>query len=307
MTHPWEPEQTLESPMALDLIREQFSELCPTKIRLLGTGWDNTAFVVNDDLIFRFPRRECAVSLLESEWWVLPKIAPHLPLPIPIPRWKGYPTPRFPWPFLGYRILPGITACYANLSEEEREAFAQPLARFLSSLHAPSLVSIAECQSFTKNVSHLHWEHLIPKTLHNFEEMSQLGFLENRKELESMVERLQDIRSPTSSAVVHGDFYVRHLLIDKEHRLAGVIDWGDMHLGDPAADLSIAHSFLPLRSHDTFRDAYGEISEDTWSLALLRALYSSTMFGLYGYHSGDQVLLREALRSLKVMGEGSHY
>ena len=289
--------------MALDLIKEQFPELFPMKIRLLGAGWDNTAFVVNDTLIFRFPRRECAVSLLESEWYVLPKIASHLPLPIPIPGWKGSPTPRFPWPFLGYRILPGITACYANLSEEERVGFAQPIARFLSLLHATSLVSIAECQSFEKNVSHLHWENLISKTLKNFEKMSLLGLLEKRKELESIIERLQDVRSPASSAVVHGDFYVRHLLIDNDHRLAGVIDWGDMHLGDPAIDLSIAHSFLSLRSHDAFRDAYGEISEDTWSLALLRALYSSTTFGLYGHHSGDHVLLREALRSLRIMGD----
>ena len=188
--------------MALDLIKEQFPELFPMKIRLLGAGWDNTAFVVNDTLIFRFPRRECAVSLLESEWYVLPKIASHLPLPIPIPGWKGSPTPRFPWPFLGYRILPGITACYANLSEEERVGFAQPIARFLSLLHATSLVSIAECQSFEKNVSHLHWENLISKTLKNFEKMSLLGLLEKRKELESIIERLQDVRSPASSAVV---------------------------------------------------------------------------------------------------------
>jgi aminoglycoside phosphotransferase (APT) family kinase protein len=242
---------------------------------------------------------------LESEWFVLPKLSSHLPLPIPIPRWKGSPTPRFPWPFLGYKILPGLTACYANLSEEERETLAQPIARFLSSLHAPSLVSVAECQSFEKRVSHLHWEDLIPKTLQNFEEMSRLFLLEHGKELESVVERLQDVRSPSSSAVVHGDFYVRHLLVDTAHHLCGVIDWGDMHLGDPAADLSIAHSFLPLRSHDTFRNAYGEISEGTWALALLRAIYSSTSFALYGYHSRDQAILREALRSLGIMKDGA--
>ncbi len=306
MIHQWEPKHTLDSSTALNVIREQFPSLCPKKIRLLGAGWDNTAFLINEDLIFRFPRRECAVSLLESEWTVLPKIAPYLPLPIPIPQWQGSPTPTFPWPFLGYKILHGITACHANLSEEVREALAQPIALFLSRLHATSLVSIAECQSFEKNVSHLHWENLILKTLHNFEEMSQHNLLEHRKELESMVERLQDVRAPTSSSVVHGDFYVRHLLVDKKHHLTGVIDWGDMHLGDPAADLSIAHSFLPLRSHDAFRDAYGWISKDTWELALLRAMYSSTSFALYGYHSGDHLLKRESLRSLQIIKDGAY-
>ena len=288
--------------MALDLIRNQFPDLCPTKIRLLGVGWDNTAFLVDEARIFRFPRRECAVSLLESEWCVLPKIAPCLPLPIPIPQWKGSPTPSFPWPFIGYSILPGSTACHANLSEEERGALAEPIARFLSRLHAASLISIAN-EALEKNVSHLHWENLTQKILQNFEEMSRLGLLEKRRELESIVESLQNVRSPTSSAVVHGDFYVRHLLIDGTHRLSGVIDWGDMHLGDPAIDIAIAHSFLPQSAHSKFREAYGDISEETWALALLRALYSSSTFALYGHHSGDHALLREAFRALKVMAE----
>lgn len=110
MAHQWEPQQILEPPLALDLIREQFPDLPLFKIRLLGAGWDNTAFVINEDLIFRFPRREIAVPLVETEWCVLPKLGPRLSLPIPIPKWRGSPTSRFPWPFIGYKMLAGF-AC----------------------------------------------------------------------------------------------------------------------------------------------------------------------------------------------------
>ena len=70
-------------------------------------GWDNTAFVVNDEWVFRFPRREIAVALIERESRLLPRIADELPLPVPRPDLVGAAEPRFPWPFSGYRALPG--------------------------------------------------------------------------------------------------------------------------------------------------------------------------------------------------------
>ncbi len=135
----------------------------------------------------------------------------------------------------------------------------------------------------------------------NIEELSLLNLLEKKDELESLVESLQDLRPPISSVVVHGDFYVRHILVNEVHDLVGVIDWGDIHIGDPAIDLAIAHSFLPTSALAKFREAYGDISEETWKLALLRAIYSSTLLILYGHHSKDPVILREGLRSLKII------
>lgn len=301
MTHQWEPQQIIEPPLALQLIKEQFPELSSKNIRLLGAGWDNTAFIIDEELIFRFPRREIAVPLLEGEWCALPKIASRLPLPIPIPQWKGLPTSNFPWPFIGYRLIPGFTACYANLLEDERAALAEPIARFLAILHATPKSEISNCGIPENNQYRIDGTLLTTKIRKNFEELSLLGLLENKKELELVVENLQHFRAPLTSCLVHGDFYVRHLLVDKNHHLVGVIDWGDIHFGDPAIDLSIAHSFLPVQAHKSFIKIYGDISEETWALAKLRAIYSSTLLILFGYHSNDPNIMREGLRSLKVM------
>jgi len=302
MTHQWEAEQTIEPPLALELIKEQFPSIQPEKIRLLGVGWDNTAFVVNEDLIFRFPRRQFALPLLEVEWSFLPKLAPQLPLPIPVPEWKGDPTSQFPWSYIGYRMLPGYTACYANLTEMERSSLAEPIARFLKILHAVPPDGISKCRIIHDNKARINGNQLTEKILKNFEELSFLGLLPNKRELERTIERLQEFRDPVSTTIVHGDLYVRHILLNENHQLAGVIDWGDVHLGDPAIDLSIAHSFLPRESHETFKGAYGEISEETWNLAKLRALFSSTLLVLFGHHSGDPNLAREGLRSLHIIG-----
>lgn len=301
MTHQWEAEQIIEPPTALKLIQEQFPELYSKTIRLLGAGWDNTAFIVDEEWIFRFPRRKIALPLLEAEWYALPKLAHRLPLPIPIPQWKGTPTSSFPWPFIGYRIIPGFTACYANLLEEERASLAEPIAQFLAILHATPKSEMANCHIPCDNQSRINGNLLTSKVKKNFEELSLLELLENKKQLECIVQNLQHFRAPLTSCVVHGDFYVRHLLVDKKHQLVGIIDWGDIHLGDPAIDLAIAHSFLPVQAHEFFIKNYGEISEDTWALAKLRAIYSSTLLILFGYHSNDPSLMHEGLRSLKVM------
>ncbi len=301
-THQWEAEKTIEPPAALKLIQEKFPELHAKHIRLLGVGWDNSAFVIDEAMIFRFPRREIALGLLRAEWCILPKIAQRLPLPIPIPKWKGSASAVFPWPFLGYPMLPGFTACYANLCEKERSNLAEPIAHFLAILHAIPRSEIAHCPISGDNHSRIDGVLLTQKIKKHFEELSLLELLENRKELEALLEHLQNFRSPISSCIVHGDFYVRHLLVDESHHLTGVIDWGDVHFGDPAIDLAIIHSFLPKEAHDQFLKRYGEISPATWALAKLRSLYSSLVLTLFGHHCNDPIIRREGLRSLKLLG-----
>jgi aminoglycoside phosphotransferase (APT) family kinase protein len=304
MARQWEAEQTIEPPMALQIIKEQFPELSAESIRLLGVGWDNTAFVINEDLVFRFPRREIALPLLEAEWEFLPKLALRLPLPIPIPKWKGSPTPHFPWPFIGYRMISGFTACYANLTEDQRTSLAEPIAHFLSTLHAMPKAEFEQFHISNDHHSRIDGNILTPKIKQNFDELCLLGLLESKRKLEFLIEDLQGFRSPQMTFVVHGDFYVRHLLVDEKHLLVGIIDWGDVHLGDPAIDLAIAHGFLPISAHNQFLKAYGEVTQETWKLAKLRALFSASLLALFGYHSGDPILLREGLRSLNVMANG---
>lgn len=82
MTRPWSPKHTVPESLARALIEAQFDELAPIRIEPFGVGWDNTAFLVNETFVFRFPRRQIAVEFLEAEIRVLPHIAGRLPLPI---------------------------------------------------------------------------------------------------------------------------------------------------------------------------------------------------------------------------------
>lgn len=79
----WTAEVALTPQFAADLIREQFPDLGAGPVTALATGWDNAAFVVGGQWLFRFPRREVAVPGVRREITVLPRLAAILPLPIP--------------------------------------------------------------------------------------------------------------------------------------------------------------------------------------------------------------------------------
>lgn len=281
----WTAEFEVTADEAARVIAAQFPELAPVTARLLGVGWDNTAFVVNERLVFRFPRRTVAAPLLATELEVLPRIAPHLPLPIPVPRFQGT---LGEWPFGGYEQLAGQTMCGARLSATERAGLAVPLAQFLRALHALKVPAPPD------TIRRLDLEFRLPRAQENLAKAKALGLL-GEGELDLVPPRGWVARADT---LVHGDLYVRHLLVGDNRALAGVIDWGDLHLGDPAIDLSIAFIVLPPECHAAFRAAYGPIDEATWHVARLRASWHTLTVLLYGADIGDTNLVWEAQRTL---------
>ena len=276
---PWLPERAVDAEAARALIEAQFPHLEPARVEPLGEGWDNTAFLVNGAWVFRFPRRQIAVPLIEREIRILPQLAGKLPLPVPVPELIGAAVESYPWPFAGYRLLPGRTADQAALSDEQRARAAAPLGRFLKALHALPLA--AGRDAFDRLDAAKMRRHTAPR-------LRELGL--------PLPPFFDDpVRAPLEGVLVHGDLHARQVLVDAQGSPCGVIDWGDVHSGDPACDLAIAWTLLPPRARPAFRDAYGPIDAVTWALARLRGLHLCAALGVYAKYTSDEGLLREAL------------
>jgi aminoglycoside phosphotransferase (APT) family kinase protein len=97
---------------------------------------------------------------------------------------------------------------------------------------------------------------------------------------------------------VHGDLYARHLLVDAQHTVTGVLDWGDVHLGDPAIELTIVFTILPPEARATFRETYGHIDEATWDRARFRAFHYGVALLLYGRSEGDEAITKVGWNAL---------
>jgi aminoglycoside phosphotransferase (APT) family kinase protein len=294
MSSCWSAELVVSPSLACELIESQFPQLAPVRVALLGEGWDNTAYLVNDRYVFRFPRRQLGADCLAAEVRALPALAGRLPLPVPNPVFIGRPPHNFPWLFAGYAHLPGRTACVAALDELQRMEAAEPLARFLRTLHAIGADEAAGLGAAPDTIARLDLDRRIPQFRGYLQQAVDRKLIDDPSAWDAVIAAVAGTRQPRASSLVHGDLYARHLLVDDDRRLCGVIDWGDMHIGDPAIDLAIAHSFLPPAAHAAFRNAYGPIDDETWNLARFRAVSHAVITLVYGHDIGDADLVRES-------------
>src|SRR5215207_511018 len=95
-------------------------------------GWDNRTFRLGEDMTVRLPSAAPYALQVEKEHRWLPKLAPLLPLPIPVPLAKGSPADGYPWHWSVYRWLEGETATAERIADLRQ--FAAALAQFLTAL-----------------------------------------------------------------------------------------------------------------------------------------------------------------------------
>jgi len=297
---PWMPEVEVSPALATALIDSQCASLAPARVVLMGEGWDNIAYLVNGEWVFRFPRRSIAVPLIDTEARVLPPLAPRLPYPIPTPVWFGRPDASYKWPFLGYRRLDGRVASDVDMNDDARAALAEPIARFLRALHD---VPVAEAQSWGAPpglFEYLDGARLERLVRPGLADLVARGVLQDATPWLRVLEAgLAALPLDDAKTVVHGDFYSRHILVDDASRMCGVIDFGDLHLDHPAVDLSSLWTVLPLRARDEFFAIYGHVDARALDVARLRALTSGLAQEAYGRDVGDVRIEREGLLSLQ--------
>ena len=297
---PWTPEIAVDPARAHALIAARFPDVPAVRLERLGQGWDNAAYLVDGTAVFRFPQRAVAAPLVETEIAVLPAIARALSVPIPVPRWIGEPDATYPWRFAGYPLLAGTPLDTANPDDAARHALAEPLAAFLRALHAIDPAPLVAAGLPPDTLGRMDPVKRIPQAESRLANVVRAGAL-NADTADAIVRIFVDdapAGQPERLAVVHGDLYARHLLLDDRHALAGVIDWGDVHLGDPAVDLSVAHEVLPPGAHNAFRAAYGAVTDTTWRRARWRAMHHAMLVADYGIAIGDASLARGGLHAL---------
>jgi aminoglycoside phosphotransferase (APT) family kinase protein len=293
LLQPWTAEFEVSPALAEQLIAAQFPELRPVRAEPFGLGWDNVALRINEKYVFRFPRRALGARCLEAEVRVMPAIAPMLPLATPDHRFVGRPTPEFQWPFVGYEMIRGQSVCHAKLSQQQREDLAEPLARFLKALHHIPADSAKRPGVTTDPLGRFDMPRRIAQSKERLSYIAAHGLVENVDALVAIVDSAPRDYKPRHDVLVHGDLYARHLLVDERGKLSGVIDWGDIHLGDPATDLAVALTVLPPSARSNFQSFYGTIDQLTWTMATFRAVNHTSAVLYYAHETRDDELLRE--------------
>lgn len=294
MMNSWDAEFAAD----IDTAREVCAGECGlalTDIRLLGEGWDNVVYLVNKELVFRFPRREAAVGCLLAELDLAPLV--RTALSIPAIRYGGRKSRVTGRPFAAYDHVPGKPAGELALGAAEKEKLVRPVAKFLRELHATRL-PLALAGKWSGNQA---WRTDVPGRIALAEKMflkcADLG-VDFGFDLKKIKPLLAKVRFPAERALVHGDLYQLHIIVDADRGPAGIIDWGDVHYGSPCLDLAIAFGYFPKELLPVFEAEYGELGAGLRRASAFRAFCHGLSLLAFAADRGKPLLKEQALASV---------
>lgn len=268
----------IDAHLAARLVGAQFPQWAGLPVRpVVPGGWDNRTFRLGETMSVRLPSRAVYVAQIDKEQAWLPKLAPHLPLPVPKPIARGEPGEGYPWPWSVYAWLEGERAQPDHIGD--LAIFARELAGFLGALQR---IDASDGP---------------PAGPHNFWRGGPLATYdtEAREALQALAGRIDTAAAtrvweaalastwPGPPVWVHGDIAPGNLLV-QAGRLSAVIDFGSSGVGDPACDLAIAWTLFEGESRTAFRDTLA-LDPDTWARARGWALWKALIL-LAGF-SGD--------------------
>ena len=270
------PEAEVEITEALvrALLEDQHSDLASLPISLVGEGWDNVMVRLGDELALRLPRRAVADELIRKEQTWLPVLAPHLPLPVPVPLRTGQPGCGYPYAWSVLAWIEGEAADIAPPAPSQAPA----LAGFLGTLHSqplpenPPANSVRDC----------------PLTEKQADTERRMAILKaETRAITPIVESIwaEGLATPIDlrKGWIAGDMHARNVLV-RNGALAAFIDWGDMCAGDPATDLaSIWALFEDATARRAAIEAYG-MSEATLARARGWAVFYGVILLETGRH-----------------------
>lgn len=228
------------------LVRSQFPQWADLPVTAVALdGWDNTTFRLGSTLSVRLPSHDRYVAQIDKEQQWLPRLAPHLPIPIPEPVAKGQPSSEFPRPWSIYRWLEGETATLDRI--DDVAAFASQLADFLAALYRcdPAGGPPPGPHSFNRGGPLSVWDDQTRQAL----DSSQDNI--DTEAAAAVWEAALAAESHGPPVWVHGDVTGSNLLV-AGGQLAAVIDFGCSAVGDPACDTTIAWTLFRGHSRETF-------------------------------------------------------
>jgi aminoglycoside phosphotransferase (APT) family kinase protein len=279
----WAAEVSIDAPRVRRALAAQFPDLAIESLRLLGEGWDNSVWIVDERWVFRFPRRQVAVEPGERQVVLLPRLGPRLPLPIPRPAFVGRPDEHFPWPFFGSPLLPGREAAAAGPGDARA---ATALAGFLRALHDPSLLELEGVDDLPHDPNRrADMSFRVPRARARMAELRGLGLWDAPAAVDTILGEAEALPPATGLAVVHGDLHLRHLLVGEDGAPSAVIDWDDLCRADPCIDLLLYWGFLSPAARPAFLDAY-PVAEERLLRARVLSLFLCGSVAVYARHEG---------------------
>ncbi|HEY1366600.1 MAG TPA: aminoglycoside phosphotransferase family protein [Gaiellaceae bacterium] len=266
------------------LLVEQFPEWAELPLRRVEpAGTVNAIFRVGDALSARLPRLAGPTEPggVELEW--LPRLAPLLPVEIPLPVAQGRPSVDYPWFWDVHTWVGGDTVPVERIDALQA---ARDLAALVGALQQLDPTGAPQ----GRGIPHAERDDDVRYWLEKFEGDGRATAAWERALA----------APPWAGPPVwhHGDLDVRNWLV-RDGRISGVIDWGAMGVGDPACDVMVAWKLHSRAARDAFRESL-PTDDDTWERARGWAVSQAVAIVAYYTPENNPALYHEAASWLEL-------
>ena len=264
------------------LIKEQFPQFSHLEIKPVEfMGHDNRTFYLGNQMSIRLPSSGEYASQVEKEWKWLNYLADKLSMPIRKPLFLGKANSDYPYSFLINQWIDGEELNDNNIVS--KSDIAQSLGKFLKSLQNidPSNGPIAGEHNFFRGGNLKVYESMV------WDSSKRLKDVFPKEVIESLWNLATESQYEGKSFWIHGDMASGNVLI-KDNRINGIIDFGQLGVGDPACDYVMAWTYFESDSKRVFLE---ELQCDTnmknraMGWALWKALITYDLTNPYGNKS----------------------
>ncbi|MBX4187213.1 MAG: aminoglycoside phosphotransferase family protein [Candidatus Doudnabacteria bacterium] len=217
----------------LQQIRQTFPDLQWKTAKHNIEGWDHYVLILDDKYVFRFPRGKEYFPVLKNEVLLLQHLRNKVKLQLPEYLWIAKDGRM-----AGYRLIEGDQLkpdLLQKLPAKTKTTIARQIAEFLTVLHSMPLLEAKKYAKPEKSSQDLYTDMvkkvrkiLFPKIAKKYQGIIENFFLEFKNYLHS-----------PHKTLIHNDFYHDHILLDHNKKsLAGIIDFADRVIDDPARDFT---------------------------------------------------------------------
>lgn len=220
-----------------EIITGLYPNISTDRIQIFDNGWDYVVFVIDGQKAVRFPRRPDYAKKLPVEVAFLNNFGNQLP--VTVPQLVLHTDENGP-PYVTYNFIPGVKfkkIVSDTFSKEELRRIANQIGGFLDKLHSLPIEKAKKLG--IKQVESLKtWRDKLEKIrktvfphISKAEQDWSISIFENFFKIVP--------KAPIPLTVIHADIMPEHIIVNsKAHTLSGIIDFGDVEIGDPAYDFA---------------------------------------------------------------------
>ncbi len=216
-------------------IKNNFPDLKFKKSDIIDHGWNKTVILLDNEIVFTFPKNQEAKSKFKAEIEILPILSKKITLPIP--NFQYIPTDKS---FAGHDFVQGeplTIECFKKLNSSQQNQIAKQVSDFLNELHNFSITRAK------RNGVTLAWSEKDARSY--YADQAKTVYKKLSPSDNSLLENIFDtycngkIKKDFKKTVVHQDLTSDHILFaPKTKMVCGIIDFGDIQISDPAVDFS---------------------------------------------------------------------